>query len=80
MAGRPGRSGGANRKTLEELQTAGTFKMSRHGHLLAGNVRAMPGPGWSPTEEERAELGPRALDRLGVTLAEFSFGAVEGLG
>ena len=40
----------------------------------------MPGPGWSPTEEERAELGPRALDRLGVTLAEFSFGAVEGLG
>ena len=40
----------------------------------------MPGPGWSPTEEERAELGPRALDRLGVTLAEFSFSAVEGLG
>lgn len=33
MAGMKGRSGGHNRKSLLELQRAGTFRLARHGHL-----------------------------------------------
>ena len=34
MAGRAGRSGGTNRKTLAELRVSRTFQPSRHAHLL----------------------------------------------
>ena len=35
MAGKPGRSGGSNARTLQEHQLAGTYRKDKHGHLLA---------------------------------------------
>ena len=52
MTGRPGRSGGQNRLSLEAHVLRGTFNPTRHGHLID------PGPAWDPA--------PALLEALGA--------------
>lgn len=47
MSGVRGRSGGANRKSLDELRVAGAFRPSRHAHLLPRRPTAAVPSKWA---------------------------------
>ncbi|MEP7308205.1 MAG: hypothetical protein ABJA98_22095 [Acidobacteriota bacterium] len=49
VAGRPGRSGGHNKKSLLELQASGGFRADRHAHLLPKSP-VEPSPAVNPLD------------------------------
>ena len=52
MSGIKGRSGGSNRKSIEELQLAGTLQNFRHGNIQSDKVEPLDDP-WDSAEEVR---------------------------
>ncbi|HXG70038.1 MAG TPA: hypothetical protein VNJ04_05420 [Gemmatimonadaceae bacterium] len=76
MAGQPGRSGGANKKTLAELVLMGSYKPSRHRHLLE---RAVEPTDWQPSAADLALLGEAGRAFVGQMVAAFEFSLQDGV-
>ncbi len=73
MAGRPGRSGGHNKLSVEEHRLRGTHNVTRHGPRPATlTVAALPKPGPVP---ERVALG---LSGRGLAFVEATFRIYDG--
>ena len=72
MAGRPGRSGGHNRLSVEAHLLRGTFNPSRHARP------ASTGPAWVPVPAALERLGPDGRDFIGRMTATYEFSGVEG--
>ena len=81
MAGRPGRSGGHNKKPLSQHVLEGTYQPCRHGPKAAGHVLAMPkpAPDWRPSASDVAALSVRGRAWLDAALEAYVFSAVDGL-
>ena len=81
MAGRPGRSGGHNRKPLSEHLLQNTYRAARHGPKVPGSVLAMPKPAadWRPSASDVQALSVRGRAWLDAALEAYVFSAVDGL-
>jgi hypothetical protein len=70
VAGQPGRSGGHNRRSLEEHLRFGTYRPDRHAHLKEAQP---PAPPVAPADRRRtlAGLSPAARRVAARLLAEY---------
>lgn len=71
----PGRSGGHNAISIEEHLRRGTFKRSRHGHLLRPSG---DDEGWQPTAADLQGLGAAGKRFVRTWLQRYSLSAAEG--
>lgn len=73
MAGRPGRSGGANKIDPRLHVLRGTFRPERHGAALAATQ-----PPWQPAEADLARLQPEGRALVDRVQAVYDLAAIEG--
>ena len=72
MSGRPGRSGGHNRLSLEAHVLRGTFNPTRHQHLIP------TGPVWEPAPALLKGLGATGRAFVDRMRAVYALSALEG--
>ena len=72
MSGRPGRSGGHNRLSLETHVLRGTFNPTRHQHLIE------PGSVWDPAPALLEALGVAGRAFVARVRAAYALSVLEG--
>ena len=72
MAGRPGRSGGHNRISLEAHVLRGTFNPTRHP------ARIPTGPAWDPAPAQLEALGAAGRAFVARLQAAYTVAAIDG--
>jgi hypothetical protein len=76
MSGRPGRSGGQNKLSVEEHLLRGTFNPTRHAAQL--EALRTGGAVWTPTRPQLMALGPAGRALVGRLRQHYDFSPVEG--